>query len=313
EADRWLAQRVRAWGSRRGIASSATPVPRPQCTPRARRDRPCSALLLEWFRESFATIPLCRERRAAAAGALGVRVVELEARSVEAYDVVDLGVLEVLEAHRIDVELHAVRLELLVHVAALVLEVEVVGEPGAPSTDHAQSQPLPGEGLGLGDFANLGGGLLGDRDHVTRHYRFEAAGLPLLVAGTRAPARSPPPPPPSPAPTRGSAPPTSPLTSTTAPDRHATTKAPGPRGAIPAAPELAGTPPGPPPGTAPARAHVSLWSSTVAPPPPAPATAPASPDNVAKTSRPAGSTRRAEVGGSASGGGAPPSSRAAAG
>src|ERR1019366_7474706 len=175
EADRWLAQRVRAWGSRRGIASSATPVPRPQCTPRARRDRPCSALLLEWFRESFATIPLCRERRAAAAGALGVRVVELEARSVEAFDVVDLGVLEVLEAHRIDVELHAVRLELLVHVADLVLEVEVVGEASAASADHAQAEPLPAKGFGLGDLADLRGGLLGDRDHLEAHYRFEVA------------------------------------------------------------------------------------------------------------------------------------------
>src|SRR5277367_1184632 len=43
---------------------------------------------------------LGREGRPAAAGALGVRVVELEARAVVALDEVDLCRLEVLEAHR---------------------------------------------------------------------------------------------------------------------------------------------------------------------------------------------------------------------
>src|SRR5579883_1549989 len=80
---------------------------------------------------------------AAAAGAFGVRVVELEPGPVQPLDVVDLRTLEVLEAQRIDVELDAVRLELLVELADLVLEVEIVGEAGAAAADHAQTQPLP--------------------------------------------------------------------------------------------------------------------------------------------------------------------------
>src|ERR1017187_9972521 len=111
-------------GGRRRPATCPTEL---QCTPRARlRGTPPPRTRLR----------LRRERRAAAAGAFGVRVVELETRSVEPLDVVDLGVLEVLEAHRIDVELHPVRLELLVHVADLVLEVEIVGEASAASAAH---------------------------------------------------------------------------------------------------------------------------------------------------------------------------------
>src|SRR5262245_12472946 len=67
------------------------------------------------------------DRATAAAAALGVRVVELETRAVNAFDVIDLGIFEVLERERVDVELHAVRLVLLVHLLDLVLEVEVVG------------------------------------------------------------------------------------------------------------------------------------------------------------------------------------------
>ena len=53
---------------------------------------------------------LDREAATAAAGALHVRVVELEPRAVEPFDVVDLGAVEVLVAQRVDVELDAVRL-----------------------------------------------------------------------------------------------------------------------------------------------------------------------------------------------------------
>src|SRR5262249_23090527 len=108
---------------------------------------------------------LCRERGPAAAGALDVRVAELEAGAVEALYVVDLGPVEVLVAERVDVELDALVLERLVELGRLVLEVEVVGEAGAPSADDAQAQPLAREVLGGGDFQDLLGRLLRDRDH----------------------------------------------------------------------------------------------------------------------------------------------------
>src|SRR5262245_51652238 len=78
-------------------------------------------------------------RRAATAAAGRVRIVELEPRSVDAFDVVDLRILEVLEAQRIDVELHSIGLELLVDVGDLILEVEVVGEPRASTADDTQA------------------------------------------------------------------------------------------------------------------------------------------------------------------------------
>src|SRR5690606_8272307 len=75
-------------------------------------------------------------------------------------------VLEVLEAQRIDVELDALGLELLVHVRRLVLEVEVVREPGASSADDAKAEALVREVLGLGDLLDLRRGPVRDRDHA---------------------------------------------------------------------------------------------------------------------------------------------------
>src|SRR5215475_8846415 len=73
------------------------------------------------------------EAAPATASALHVRIVELETRAVEPFDVVDFGAVEILEAERVDIEVDAVRLERLVHVGRLVFEVEVVRKARAPA------------------------------------------------------------------------------------------------------------------------------------------------------------------------------------
>jgi hypothetical protein len=87
---------------------------------------------------------------------------------VQLLDVIDLGVLEVLERKRIDVEPHPVALELLVHLPHRVLEIEVVGEARTAAADDPQPQPLPVQVLRLGDLLDLARRALRDRDHVRR-------------------------------------------------------------------------------------------------------------------------------------------------
>src|SRR5215831_7147256 len=60
-------------------------------------------------RRSILAYSLGGEAAAATAGALHVRVVELEIRTVEPFHVVDFSAVEVLEAQRIDVKVDAVR------------------------------------------------------------------------------------------------------------------------------------------------------------------------------------------------------------
>src|SRR4029078_8519159 len=86
-----------------------------------------------------------REGGAAAAGALHVGVAELEARAVQALDVVDLGALEVLVAERVDVELDPLVLEGFLEVGGFVLEIEVVREASASAADDPEAKALPVE------------------------------------------------------------------------------------------------------------------------------------------------------------------------
>src|SRR5262249_50212144 len=97
--------------------------------------RICTTCNLLWTNEQVRLVGRCRrlpsnplrlERRPAAAGRCDVWVSELEARAVRALDVVDLRLVEVLEAQRVDVQGHPVRLEALVEIRRLVLEIEVV-------------------------------------------------------------------------------------------------------------------------------------------------------------------------------------------
>src|SRR5689334_19361602 len=69
------------------------------------------------------------EGGATTARGLHVGVVELEARALEALDVIDLRTDEVHQAHLVDHDLDAGDLERAIDLGDLV-EVEVVGEPG---------------------------------------------------------------------------------------------------------------------------------------------------------------------------------------
>src|SRR3984885_16382787 len=61
------------------------------------------------LRRSLNTVPLYREGAAAAASALDVRVVELEARTLERLDVVDGNSIQVHRAHLVDQHLEPVK------------------------------------------------------------------------------------------------------------------------------------------------------------------------------------------------------------
>src|SRR5688500_15596355 len=84
---------------------------------------------------------------------------------MQPFDVVDLRAVQVLKAERVDVEVDAVRLEAFVHVGRLVLEVKIVGEPGAPTPNHAKPETLALQSLGISDFFYFLGGFLGDGYH----------------------------------------------------------------------------------------------------------------------------------------------------
>src|SRR5688572_17680182 len=79
------------------------------------------------------------KRRTAAASAGHVRIAELEARAMSAFDVVDLGSIEILIAQRIDIEPHSIRLEALVELGGGFFEVQVVLETGAAAAHHAEA------------------------------------------------------------------------------------------------------------------------------------------------------------------------------
>lgn len=134
-------------------------------------------------------IPRLRAERATATARTGdVWISELEPGAMYAFDVVDLRSIEVLEAQRVDVHLHAVGLELLVHVCWLVLEVQIVLEASAAATYDSEAQSLAGKTFGGGDFLNFFSSVMGDRDHFyklietarderTSEYEFSATEL----------------------------------------------------------------------------------------------------------------------------------------
>src|ERR1700761_5400466 len=96
------------------------------------------------------------EGAAAAAGALHVRVVELEARTFDGFDVVDLDAVEVHLAHLIDEDFEAVE---FVHVVAIfvhgIFKGHVVAEARATAADDGYAQAY-GRGILLGqDFLHF--------------------------------------------------------------------------------------------------------------------------------------------------------------
>src|SRR5262245_43784553 len=101
----------------------------------------------------------------AAAGALGVGVVDREAGAVQAVDVVDLGAAHVLHAVGVDVHLYTARLHHLVTVLGDILPPELVREARAASPNDSQPQPPLGLALLEPERLNLLGGCLSQRHH----------------------------------------------------------------------------------------------------------------------------------------------------
>src|SRR3982750_4447210 len=103
-----------------------------------------------------------RERRAAAAGGLRVRIADDELRSVEPFAVVDFRAGEVLDAHRIDEQLDAEVLDAGVAVLFLLVEFETVLHARAPASLHEHAQLEVGVSFSLDEVADLAGGGIGE-------------------------------------------------------------------------------------------------------------------------------------------------------
>ena len=86
-----------------------------------------------------------RERRAAAAGRRGVRVLDREAAAGDGVDEVDLGAVQIADADRIDEQLHAVRLvHLVARALAVLLDHQAVLEARAAAALHEHAQAAAG-------------------------------------------------------------------------------------------------------------------------------------------------------------------------
>src|SRR5262245_25871 len=108
------------------------------------------------------TITSDAERGAAATRGLYIRVLELEARTLQTFDVIDLRADQVHEAHLVDHALHALDLELTVDLGRLV-EIQVIGEAGAAAAHHPQPQGMVRlDPLGRADLVDLAGRDRGD-------------------------------------------------------------------------------------------------------------------------------------------------------
>ena len=81
-----------------------------------------------------------REARPAAAGRRGVRVLDHELRAFQAFLVVDLGADQVLVAHRVDQQRHAVLHHRGVVFVGDLVEREAVLEAGAAAARHEHAQ-----------------------------------------------------------------------------------------------------------------------------------------------------------------------------
>src|ERR1700733_5408828 len=99
------------------------------------------------------------ERTAAAAGALDVRVVELEARTFDCLDIVNLHAVEIHFAHLIYENLQAVEfIDVVAVLIDLVLESHVIAETRATAAHDCDAQ-AGGRGIVLcQDFLHFGDG-----------------------------------------------------------------------------------------------------------------------------------------------------------
>ena len=105
------------------------------------------------------------EGTAAAARALHVRVIELEAGTFESLDVVDLHSIQVHGTHLIDSDFESIEVHDFVGLVGLILKRHMVLETGAASADHGNAQRDRDGVLHTHDFLDLGGGNGRQVDH----------------------------------------------------------------------------------------------------------------------------------------------------
>src|ERR1700694_5145351 len=79
------------------------------------------------------------KRAAAAAGALHVGIVELESRTFERLDVVDLNPVQIHGTHLVDRDLQPIEFKNLVRIGGLVFKCHVVLETGAAAADNSHA------------------------------------------------------------------------------------------------------------------------------------------------------------------------------
>src|SRR6187399_814027 len=96
-----------------------------------------------------------REGRAASAGGLRVRIADHELRAVQALAVVDLRAGEVLDAHRVDQQLHALVLDAGIAVLLVFVELEAVLHARATATLDEHTQLEIGVAFAANQVAHL--------------------------------------------------------------------------------------------------------------------------------------------------------------
>jgi hypothetical protein len=105
------------------------------------------------------------KRAAAAARALHVRVIELEAGTFDGLDVIDLDAVQVHRTHLVDRDLEAVKIHHLIGLIGLVFECHVILETGAASSDDGNAQRHRHRILHAHDFLDLGAGSGSQTNH----------------------------------------------------------------------------------------------------------------------------------------------------
>src|SRR6187549_3533574 len=103
-----------------------------------------------------------RERGAASAGGLRVRIADHELRAVETFAVVDLRAGQVLDAHGIDQQLDAEILDAGIAVLFLLVELEAVLHSRAATALHEHAQLEVRVALAADQVADLAGGGIGE-------------------------------------------------------------------------------------------------------------------------------------------------------
>src|ERR1700734_4519073 len=89
---------------------------------------------------AFANRGLYAERRSAAAGALHVRVLELEAGTFQSFNVVNHATVQIHDGSGVDEHLQAVHFESFVHHSGSVFKLHGIGETGTAATDYSDAQ-----------------------------------------------------------------------------------------------------------------------------------------------------------------------------